>query len=607
MKLPRLSLQLLLIILLASALRLYKIDFQSLWDDEIATMIEADPELSLGETYFYYRNFDSIPPLYIGVLKYIFMFTSYSALVLRLLSALLSIAAVYLTYLLGRQLHSQRAGIFAATILAVNYFQIMYAQEGRPYAYLSFFTLLSFYRLVLHIKAPSRNNALYYGAATVMMLYGHYYALFIAVAQGLLLVFFGLRLQPQQRKKFAAQLLLAACIGILSYIPAMPQLLRNAGISSSWIPAPENDVFTQYFLLFFGKSELVVALVYLFLVLYFVHLTRRDEAVTYPLVNLSSQQMAFLILSFWIAIYLLIPLARSYMVLPMLVSRYFTLLIPAIAILAGIGLDQIKSNLINYSLIGFFTVFSVNDIVVVNKFYRTLYKADYRSSSKFVLDNYSAGEDVVATVGWHYGHFFNRHSPKIPVQWMNLDSYVNQLIGKKLPASFWYVGVHEAQPNLSEAAKQFLENNYCIDKRNDYFETNAIHFARKPKNSTPLPLSNFTGFNVTNTGVIVLDGSKQAMYQALHLAKGSYRLNICARSMPQTPVNNINAHLTLNLGGKNVGGCFINNPVFCSLHSIPFYVPADTTVHLELQFDNDLQTGKDDRNMAFASVFVTKL
>ncbi len=46
-----------LILILASFLRLFNADFQSLWDDEIVTMIESNPNISLRNAYHTYINY----------------------------------------------------------------------------------------------------------------------------------------------------------------------------------------------------------------------------------------------------------------------------------------------------------------------------------------------------------------------------------------------------------------------------------------------------------------------------------------------------------------------------------------------------------------------
>src|ERR1035438_4219118 len=52
----------------------------------------------------------------------------------RLLSALTAVAVVPIVYWIGRELLSDRAGVLAALLLAINVFHIRYSHEARSYS-----------------------------------------------------------------------------------------------------------------------------------------------------------------------------------------------------------------------------------------------------------------------------------------------------------------------------------------------------------------------------------------------------------------------------------------------------------------------------------------
>ena len=158
------------ILILAAFLRFYHLDFQSIWLDEVHTMIESNPKLSLrefkevvsfreGMGYFYFFT--------IRILHEIFGFSTYTA---RMYSAVLGVASIYAIYVLGKTLYSKNTGLIAACLLCVNSFGIFYSQEARPYILLLLVSIISFNRLVLFIRNPNYKNAIWYGIATGLII-----------------------------------------------------------------------------------------------------------------------------------------------------------------------------------------------------------------------------------------------------------------------------------------------------------------------------------------------------------------------------------------------------------------------------------------------------
>jgi hypothetical protein len=55
-------------VLIAAALRVYKLDYQSLWSDEIFSLITTDPNLLVSEFWARVRA-DTHPPIYYLLLR----------------------------------------------------------------------------------------------------------------------------------------------------------------------------------------------------------------------------------------------------------------------------------------------------------------------------------------------------------------------------------------------------------------------------------------------------------------------------------------------------------------------------------------------------------
>ena len=597
-----------LIFLIGAFLRLYHLNFQSVWDDELATLIETDPTLKFADAIETHMTFDNMPPLYLLLLRYLFVVFGHSAMVLRLFSALLGTAAIGAMYLLGKSLYNQKAGIGAAFIFALNYFQIYYSQEGRPYTFLTLFTILSFYRLVLYFQHNSLKNVLYYALFTLLMLYGQYVALFILAAQGLLIILFLWVLANSNRWRYFWHFFLAMFLIAIGYIPALPQLIKNAGIQSSWIPFPPLDVFTQYLSEFFGRSEFLLALIYLLVILFFARVASAGDEKIESENKWPAKTYTFLIIGVWLVVYMLIPLIRTYTTLPILVPRYFNPLIPAVCLMAGIGLVEIKNKFVQYTVALLFFVFTAVDLFVVKKYYGQPTKAQYRENAAYVISHLNKDEPLVTTFWWHYQYFFKPVKAEKQIQYGTLDLYIHKLqSGGELPASFWYLATHEKVIQLSPENKIFIQNNYVVERKANFHEVSAIHYVKKTAAQTVVQFNQCAPLQANENNELILDGSQNIIVNKQTLEKGVYRFYVCAKNLPEHYVNNIPAHLSLKINGNFAGGFFVQSGKNYNTQSVVAIIKENGPVTISLLFDNDFVYQNLDRNVAIISIYYEKI
>jgi uncharacterized membrane protein len=163
------SIWLCFIIALGGALRLYGLDFQSMWFDEGLQYYVATNK-SLDELFHQTNSFH--PPLSF-IINYLFLLPGESDFLLRLPSALFGIASLPLFYILARELSSEREAVIAVLILAISPFHIWYSQEGRMYSQLLFFSLLSSVLLLQAIKNGNARGWVYYALSSAAGIYTH--------------------------------------------------------------------------------------------------------------------------------------------------------------------------------------------------------------------------------------------------------------------------------------------------------------------------------------------------------------------------------------------------------------------------------------------------
>lgn len=180
--------------LLATALRFYRLDGQSLWADEGNSVALAGRSLAV---ITYGAAYDIHPPLYYYLLHFWVLLFGNSELAVRSLSAVIGILLVGLTFLLGRRLFDPWVGLVAAFLSAISPFQIYYSQEARMYILLAALSALSIYFFLRFIEVEAADNgrqqplslwAGLYVLATVLALYTHYFFPFILLVENLVYV-----------------------------------------------------------------------------------------------------------------------------------------------------------------------------------------------------------------------------------------------------------------------------------------------------------------------------------------------------------------------------------------------------------------------------------
>ncbi|MCI0477703.1 MAG: glycosyltransferase family 39 protein, partial [Anaerolineales bacterium] len=179
-----------LLILLALALRLYRLDAQDIWGDEAFSIFLSQQPLNIVVA----GASDTHPPLYPFLLFAWLHHVGASAFTTRALSALIGTMAIPLIFVFARRLIAPtRVVWFAALFTAISPLLIYYSQETRMYELVTVLALASSYwglRFVTHLQGsnvpPLLHRApapLHYFVTTALALYTHYSAFFVLAAQ----------------------------------------------------------------------------------------------------------------------------------------------------------------------------------------------------------------------------------------------------------------------------------------------------------------------------------------------------------------------------------------------------------------------------------------
>jgi len=256
---------LVLILLLALGLRLYRIEAQSLWNDEGTSVALAQRDLlTITESAAH----DIHPPLYYYLLHGWIALWGHSELAVRSLSALLGTVLVLFTVQLGKTVRpsvpgngeeaaagagctrAERIGLLAGPYAALSPFLVYYAQETRMYTLCACLGAASTWALLQllprwstaketpgHHRATRQSTVIWavcYAALTILLLYTHYFAVAVVLTQNLVFLFWLVADSPGGARGFLRRVLTWAVLQGLILAAYAPWLIVVRGQLQSW-------------------------------------------------------------------------------------------------------------------------------------------------------------------------------------------------------------------------------------------------------------------------------------------------------------------------------------------------------------------------------------
>jgi 4-amino-4-deoxy-L-arabinose transferase-like glycosyltransferase len=220
----------LIVMLLAFALRLHKIEHSSLWVDEGTSVAVAHyPILDILESKITIQGTsyrESHPPFYYLMLAGSHRLLGESDFSYRFISVVFSTLLLPLLFKLGQQLHSTQAGLLSLGLGAINVTFIEYAQEARMYTFILFMATFASYS-ILHIfkhNQPSLpiGKLLIWGFCSLLLVLTNYPIWAFTGIQTIILMWFIWRLGHKKA--------LALIVGLGAFISAGTWLLFQPGL-----------------------------------------------------------------------------------------------------------------------------------------------------------------------------------------------------------------------------------------------------------------------------------------------------------------------------------------------------------------------------------------
>jgi uncharacterized membrane protein len=396
------------IMLLASALRFFQLDAQSMWFDEAARLLIAQTDVAsiVRET-----GGDTLPPLHHLILHF-WGLAGDQDFWLRLPSVAFGLLLVAVVFTLGKCLFGTKTGLISALIMAVMPYQVYQSQQANLYSLL---VLLSALQILFFWRAMQGGRRLWFAIFAFFAaagMYVHYFSGLVTLAVHVWLVLVGLIEAGRHYRRRWSSLIAADAFIILLALPVVAYFLRSVGDvgGTFWLERPNLAAPLSTVYLFtlsyslsgiwavagFALTSMVVALVLLELAYAY-----RREADERPALLL------LLILAF-LPILLIFVVSQA---VPLYLSRTLIITTPAYALLMGRALattrlrspvPYLSGGILVLIIVSLYGYYFVSDFS----------KPDYRSAAGYVTEHIKLGQALVHSSNGSYVPFLLYYGPE---------------------------------------------------------------------------------------------------------------------------------------------------------------------------------------------------
>ena len=459
-----------LILLTALSLFLYKVGQESLWIDELYSVFDAK---GLPETFSVER------PLYYLVLR-AWMFLGTTDWWMRSLSAIFSLASVFLTYKIARSIAGKSVGLTAAALLTISPLFINYAQMVRMYALSTSLGLAGTLALIHTLTSPKNIFIIGWVVARILMLLTTPTTVTLLVAD-LFLIGWKFYNQKSYLYKFAVAFTAIGIAFIPSFITSFTARGNLGELSSTSIPSiniilgklrkfavfPFPTPSKEVSLLFKGFTLIVWGLIGSA----FLHKNR--------------------VKLLWISILAFFPVVASWLIDEglFLTDRYILFVLPYFLILLGAGIVEIwKRNKLLYIALSASYVLAAG--YGLNRYYTIHDRQDWRGMIETINSYEQEGDIVILSVEHNLskaikalGHYYKGDLPFYGLskddlskpECGRLDFSITDLEGD--PTRIWFIC--DSDPVLDENIKYELSQafvNWGFYQENSYFHLFLINY-----------------------------------------------------------------------------------------------------------------------------------
>jgi mannosyltransferase len=491
---------------LALVLRLLYLGQHSFWSDEILSVQRASGDWFEGGTHMVAYH----------TLLHIWLVLGDSEIIVRSLSVIFAVATIPVVYLLGARLFGSVTGLVASFLLAINSYHIQYAQEARSYSLLTLLASVSSLFFMLGIEKRSRLIWAAYVITSALTVYAHIFGAIVLLAQAASLLFLHWRKIPWKwmlSAWVATGLLLDFVIrgAIGTALEQVADETAEGGGGIEWIEAPTlqsikgtlavlagNGVDERGDILLAAYAVPVVIALIIAVAIWASSLKRlthrKSDCTCSRCTEIRTAQPSsetplswrFAFLFSWFLLPFVVLLAAS-LISPVFVPRYTLASLPALVIIAAVGITYtfrfIRNRLsVTQRAIASVAMGAVLLVILglsargINSYYTEFEKEDWRGAALLITSRWQPGDGILFYMPWMEGKFrfyLDRLDLQLPPsayivpqsEWRDFivdgemgENPDSQVIAQYLPAEeygrVWLVLAHHGSSSRTEVSHE---------------------------------------------------------------------------------------------------------------------------------------------------------
>jgi len=446
--LPWLGLVLPMVLLTILALR--DLDMYSLWRDEVSSVVFAKgslgdlltiigrdrQEVGLANMATYY------------LILHFWLLLGENEATIRLLSVIFGVASVVPVFFVARRIGGWLAAGLAAGIFVLIPFVIHYNQEARGYSLAILLAAAMTWLLLIGIERREQWWPwLAYGVLAALGLYVHFFLALVVAAHGLWVL--ATRQVPPWRST------LTAVVPFALAVAPMPFIVAEFGAEHGWIPPLNVNRVLVAMQKLAGGPLLLIALPTLLAIGAVIR--RRDPRYWLLVASTAGPVLAVIAVS---------------LVKPMLIPRYLVVVLPSLAVAAGVTLAVLRPPLLRAPMAA---GLAVALLVSLPNAYFTATNIDWRTAGRWLAEEAEPGDKIVMQ-SWRdspLDYYMQRSGPSAILERIGFDE---ARAGQEDRVWLALFGLEE--PAVSQTVAELLLRYDVLEKRT--FGPRATIFLLRP-------------------------------------------------------------------------------------------------------------------------------
>ena len=372
---------------IAAVLSFYSLGAKNLWLDEAISVQFA--RHTLTEMWHLMMAGDPNMGLYLAMLHF-WLRLGTGEFMVRLLSAIMAIAAVVPVYAIGNRLFGARTGIIASLLLAANPFFVRYAQEARSYSLFLLLATTASYFFLKALDKPSVRSWLLYSVVGALSIYAHFFGVWVIAVHFVSAMTFGARRALLMRVMGSQALIVLLTSPLIFPLVTVPDIHH---LRLGWVARPSLDDLGNFFVDLTGGGR-VLAAIYGAASAWGVFSAWTRQ----PRDRFENWSYGFLLT--WLFLPVIASFLFSILIKPIFVPRYLIASLPPLVLIAGAGLRSLR--LVWFKLATLLLLLAFSSRGLTNWYTEAgRYKREnWRAATQYVLANSKASDGVIFEQGF---------------------------------------------------------------------------------------------------------------------------------------------------------------------------------------------------------------